>query len=65
MSMWTDPFVEEIHQTRADITLRTGDNSDALTLVAQEMTWAAGEKFGVKWCRLPVSQREIAPKAGA
>jgi hypothetical protein len=51
--MWTDPIVEQIHQVRADITLKAGDNSHALTLAAQEMTLAAGEKFGVQWRRVP------------
>lgn len=53
--MWIDPIVEEIHQTRADITLKAGDNSHALTLVAQEMTRAAGQKFGMQWRRLPAN----------
>jgi hypothetical protein len=38
--MWTDLIVEQIHQTRADITLKAGDNSHALTLAVQEMTRA-------------------------
>jgi hypothetical protein len=63
--MWTDPIVEQIHQTRADITRKAGNNSHALTLAAQEMTQAAGEKFGVQWRRSPVNQRQIAPEVGA
>ena len=47
--MWTDPIVEEIHRTRADITLKAGDNSHALSLAAEEMAVVAAEKFGVRW----------------
>ena len=63
--MWMDPIVEQIHQTRADITLKAGDNSHALTLAAQEMTQAAGEKFGVQWRRSPANQLQITPEARA
>ena len=63
--MWTDPIVEQIHKTRAAITIKAGDNSHALTLAAQEMTQAASEKFGVQWRRSPVNQREVAPQVGA
>lgn len=47
--MWADPIVEEIHRTRADITLKAGDNSRALSLAAEEMAVAAVEKFGIRW----------------
>jgi hypothetical protein len=62
--MWTALIVEQIHQTRADITLKAGDNSHALTLAVQEMTRAAGVKFGVQWRCSPVHQHQIAPKVG-
>ena len=60
--MWTDPIVEQIHQTRADITLKAGDNSHALTLVTEEMARVAGEKFGVQWRRSPAGHVPASPK---
>ena len=63
--MWTDPIVEQIHQTRADITLKAGDNSHALTLATHEMTQVAGEQFGVQWRRSPAHQSRTAPKSVA
>lgn len=62
--MWTDPIVEQIHQTRADITRKAGDNSHALTLAAQEMTQAASEKFGVRWRHSSVGQSQSAIETG-
>ena len=53
--MWTDPIVAQIHQTRADITLKAGDNSHAITLAAQRMAQEAGQKFGVQWRKLPLA----------
>ena len=52
--MWTDPIVAQIHQTRADITLKAGDNSHAITLAAQRMALEAAQKFGVQWRKLPI-----------
>lgn len=54
--MWTDPIVAQIHQTRADITLKAGDNSHAITLAAQRMAQEAAQKFGVQWRTLPISK---------
>ena len=53
--MWTDPIVAQIHQTRADITLKAGDNSHAITLAAQRMAIEAAQKFGVQLRRLPLA----------
>jgi hypothetical protein len=47
--MWTDPIVADIHNIRANITARVGDNSHALTLEAQRMAKEAAEKFGMRW----------------
>jgi hypothetical protein len=57
-------MVEQIHQTRADITRKASHNSHALTLAAQEIAQAAGKKFGVKWRRSPVNQRQIETEVG-
>ena len=61
--MWTDPIVDQIHKTRADITLKAGDNCHALTLAAQEMTTAASEKFGVRWRHVSLVQSQTAPES--
>lgn len=53
--MWTVPIVAEIHHTRADITLKAGDNSHAITLAAQRMAQEAAQKFGVQWRKLPLA----------
>ena len=53
--MWTDPIVAQIHQTRADITLKAGDNSHAITLAAQRMAQEVAQKFGVQWRKLPLA----------
>jgi hypothetical protein len=53
--MWTDPIVAQIHQTRADITLKAGDNSHAITLAAQRMAQEAAQKIGVQWRKLPMA----------
>ena len=53
--MWIDPIVAQIHQTRADITLKAGDNSHAITLAAQRLAQEAAQKFGVQWRKLPLA----------
>ena len=53
--MWTDPIVAEVHQTRAEITLKAGDNSHALTLAAERLAQDTTRKFGMQWQRLPVT----------
>jgi hypothetical protein len=47
--MWIDPIVADIHNIRASITARAGDNSHALTIEAQRLAKEASEKYGTRW----------------
>jgi precorrin isomerase len=58
--MWTDPIVADIHEIRASITSRAGDNSHALTLEAERLAKEAAEKYGMQWHSTAPSQRPAA-----